>query len=201
MPHASAPRFGPLPPGHVPDLLAPGLRLVFCGTALGRVSAERRAYYAHPGNLFWRTLHTTGLTPFRLTPQEWPRLLEWGIGLTDVCKAHFGNDAQLPADAFDVEALRMKIERHRPGILAFTSKTAAAAVLGRPTGAIALGLQDEHMGSTRLFVLTSPSGQARRFWNGAVWQGLADLVPPADSIAPPDDIIPLPAMPRRLPHG
>ena len=150
--------------------------MVFCGTALGRVSAQKRAYYAHPGNLFWRTLHATGLTPIRLAPADWPRLVEWGIGLTDVCKAHFGNDAELPAGAFDAHALRAKIERHAPRILAFTSKTAAAAVLERPTGAVPLGAQPERIGATRLFVLPSPSGQARRYWDTAVWQSLADAV-------------------------
>lgn len=169
-------KFGPLPPGHVPDLLAPGLKLVFCGTALGRVSAELRAYYAHPGNLFWRTLHATGLTPERLRPEEWPRLATFGIGLTDVCKAHFGNDAELPSDAFDGAALREKIAQNRPAILAFTSKTAAAAVLGQPTGRIPLGFQAEEIAGTRLYVLTSPSGQARRYWDAAVWQSLADAV-------------------------
>lgn len=169
-------RFGPLPAGHVPDLLAPGLGLVFCGTALGRVSAERRAYYAHPGNLFWRTLHATGLTPRLFRPEEWPALIEHGIGLTDVCKAHFGNDAQLPPDAFDTAALRARIEENAPRILAFTSKTAAAAVLGEPTGRIPLGPQTARIGETALYVLTSPSGQARRYWSQAVWQNLADAV-------------------------
>jgi len=169
-------KFGPLPPGHVPDLLAPGLKVVFCGTALGRVSAERRAYYANPGNFFWRTLYNTGLTPRLLKPQEYPELLQWGIGLTDLCKAHFGNDVELPPDAFDVVALHDKILMHQPRILAFTSKTGAASFLGKSTGDIPYGLQLETIGATRVYVLSSPSGQARIFWNQAAWQKLADAV-------------------------
>jgi len=169
-------RFGPLPPNHVPDLLAPGLKVVFCGTALGRVSAEQQAYYANPGNFFWRTLHDTGLTPERLRPQDYARLLDYGIGLTDLCKAHFGNDSQLPSDALDAEALRRKIAHYQPDILAFTSKTGASAFLGRPTGTIPLGFQPETVGRTRLYVLPSPSGQARIFWNLQTWQDLADAV-------------------------
>lgn len=169
-------KFGPLPPGHVPDLLAPGLKVVFCGTALGRVSAERRAYYANPGNFFWRTLYTIGLTPRLMRPEEYPELLQWGIGLTDLCKAHFGNDAELPVDAFDVAALRDKMLTCRPRILAFTSKTGAAAFLGRDTSNIPYGLQPETVGATRIYALSSPSGQARIFWNQAAWQGLADAV-------------------------
>ena len=170
-------KFGVLPPEHcVPDLLAPGLKIVFCGTALGRVSAESRAYYAHPGNFFWRTLHATGLTPERLAPRDYARLLGYGIGLTDLCKRHFGNDAELPAGAFDAEALREKILSHRPRVLAFTSKTGAAAFLGRPTGAFGLGRRPETVGETQVWVLPSPSGQARIFWDPAVWQALADAV-------------------------
>lgn len=170
-------RFGPLPDGHdVPDLLAPGLKLVFCGTALGRRSAQERAYYAHPGNLFWRTLHDVGLTPERIAPRDYARLLDHGIGLTDLAKRHYGNDAELPADAFDVPTLRDKIAGLRPGILAFTSKTGASAFLGRPTGRIAPGLQPETIGETRLFVLPSPSGSARVYWDRAAWEALAAQV-------------------------
>ena len=171
------PKSGALPAEHcVPDVLAPGLKLVFCGTALGRVSAERRAYYAHPGNLFWRTLYDTGLTPYRFAPQDYARLLDLGIGLTDLCKTHFGNDAELPSTAFDVAALRTKLDLYRPDILAFTSKTGAAAFLGCSTGAVPLGFQTETAGVTRLFVLPSPSGQARIYWDIGVWQALADGV-------------------------
>lgn len=169
-------KFGSLPPGHVPDLLEPGLKVVFCGTALGRISAERQAYYANPGNFFWRTLHKTGLTPQLIRPQDYACLLEYGIGLTDLCKAHFGNDNQLPQDALDAEALREKIAHYQPKILAFTSKTGAGVFLGRPTGSIPLGFQPEVTGGTRIYVLPSPSGQARIFWNQQVWQDLADVV-------------------------
>jgi TDG/mug DNA glycosylase family protein len=169
------PRHGALPEtAAVPDILAPGLRLVFCGTALGRVSAERRAYYANPTNAFWRTLHATGLTARQLRPDEHATLPAIGIGLTDLCKTHYGNDAELPADAFDLDALAAKIARFRPQMLAFTSKTAASAVLRRPTGRIVTGRQAETLSGSRIWVLPSPSGQARRSWDGAAWQALAD---------------------------
>jgi len=167
-------KFGPLPDSHlVPDVLRGGLKVVFCGTALGRKSAEQKAYYANPGNFFWRTLHATGLTPEQIKPQDYMRLFDHGLGATDLAKRHYGNDAELPRDAFDVEALRQKILTHAPRILAFTSKTGAAAFLGRPTGAIPLGFQSESIGPTRLCVLPSPSGQARIFWDETVWQALA----------------------------
>ena len=168
---------GPLSADHcVPAVLEPALTVVFCGTALGRISAERKAYYANPGNFFWRTLLNTGLTLERVQPEDYARLLGYGIGLTDLCKAHFGNDNELPEGALDAGALRDKILKFQPRILAFTSKTGAATFLGRPTGTVPLGFQPETVGKTRIYVLTSPSGQARIFWKQAVWQELADEV-------------------------
>lgn len=161
------------PEAHVlPDVLRPGLALVFCGTAAGKRSAAERAYYAHPGNLFWRALHEAGLTPSLLAPAEFPLLPQFGIGLTDLAKRHSGNDDELPRDAFDASALRAKIERYTPRLLAFTSKNAARAGLGH---AVAYGLQSERIGATRVFVLPSPSGQARGHWDLAPWRALGAL--------------------------
>ncbi|MBB3228753.1 TDG/mug DNA glycosylase family protein [Luteibacter sp. Sphag1AF] len=162
----------PITDAHVlPDVLQPGLRLVFCGTAAGRRSAQDRAYYAHPGNMFWRTLHDTGITPRRFAPAEFIALPALGIGLTDVAKFHSGNDSDLPFDAYDAQALRVKIEQYAPRILAFTSKQAAKTVLGHVP---AYGWQDSMIGDTRLYVLPSPSGQARGAWDVSAWQRLAD---------------------------
>lgn len=157
----------------LPDLLQPGLTVVFCGTAAGKRSAAERAYYAHPGNLFWRALHEARLTPRQLAPHEFPTLPDFGIGLTDLAKRHSGNDNQLPADAFDAPALLAKIAFYSPRILAFTSKNAARAALGRPA---AYGLQTALIGTTQWFVLPSPSGQARGHWNIAHWLALGRLV-------------------------
>lgn len=156
----------------LPDVLQPGLTLVFCGTAAGRRSAAERAYYAHPGNLFWRALHQSGLTPRQLAPAEFPQLPGYGIGLTDLAKHHVGNDSELPRDAFDAAALTAKIIRYAPRVLAFTSKNGGRAALGH---AVNYGLQPEPIGSTRVFVLPSPSGQARGHWSLAPWQALAQF--------------------------
>jgi double-stranded uracil-DNA glycosylase len=160
--------------GHIlPDVLRPGLRLVFCGTAAGKRSAAERAYYAHPGNMFWRALFEARLTPRLLAPAEFLLLPDYGLGLTDLAKRHAGNDNELPQDAFDVPALLAKIERHAPRMLAFTSKHAARALLDR---AVTYGLQDKTIKGTQLFVLPSPSGQARGHWSLAPWQTLSDFV-------------------------
>lgn len=160
--------------GHlVPDVLAPGLRVVFCGTAPSRASAAARAYYAKPGNRFWPALAAAGFTPRRFAPGEYAKLLELGIGLTDLCKGHSGNDDELPDGALDAACLRVKIERYRPGVVAFTSKNAAKAFLGREVG---YGWQPERIGGTRLYVLPSPSGQATRFWDERPWRELASVL-------------------------
>jgi TDG/mug DNA glycosylase family protein len=156
----------------LPDVLQAGLALVFCGTAAGRRSAAERAYYAHPGNLFWRALFEANLTPRQLAPAEFPHLTDYGIGLTDLAKRHAGNDDELPRDAFDVPALVEKIEHHQPRLLAFTSKNAARAALSHAVG---YGLQSETIGSTQLFVLPSPSGQARGHWDLGSWLALGAL--------------------------
>ena len=151
----------------------PGLRVVFCGTAPGTRSALEGAYYAHPGNYFWRTLFDVGLTPVRLSPPEYRQVLEFGIGLTDVAKHHFGSDADLPLGAFDAAALRRKLARYRPRIIAFTSKNAARAGLATGSRNPAYGEQAERIAGSRVFVLSSPSGQARGFWNLTPWRELA----------------------------
>ena len=156
-----------------PDLLAAGLKLVFCGTAPSRASAAARAYYANPGNRFWRTLHEVGLTPAQFRPADYADLLPLGVGLTDLCKHHAGNDDELPADGLDPAGLAAKIRAYRPAVLAFTSKTAARVALGRPAD---YGLQPETIGATRVYVCCSTSGRARRFWRQAVWEGLKAVV-------------------------
>lgn len=162
-------------PHLVPDLLAPGLKLVLCGTALGAESARQKAYYANPGNQFWKAIHRIGLTPRLFKPKEYPELLTLGIGLTDLCKTVSGNDDQLPEEAWDPEGLKEKILRYQPKLLAFTSKTGAQRFFRHVYGRkVEYGLQPETLGATRLYVCSSPSGRARRFWREEVWQGMAD---------------------------
>ena len=93
----------------IQDVLAPGLRVVFCGTALGKRSAQVGAYYAGPGNRFWTTLHEVGLTPVVLRPDEYRQLVDHGIGLTDICKTRSGSDDEVGNYEFDVARLISEI--------------------------------------------------------------------------------------------
>ena len=148
---------------------------MFCGSAAGRASALKGAYYAGPGNMFWPTLAKVGLTPRRLAPEEFRRLPDFGLGLTDLCKSVSGADAELPRGADDPEALRDKIQRFQPDTLAFVGKRPARVVLGRTPG---YGPHAECIGATRLYVLPSPSGAARRYWDETWWWDLARAAGP-----------------------
>jgi TDG/mug DNA glycosylase family protein len=121
----------------LPDVLRPGLAVVFCGTAAGEASARAGAYYAGPGNAFWRTLHEIGLAPGLLTPAEFERLPELGIGLTDVCKVRSGSDAEVGRAHFDVEGCGGGSLPPRPPTSPSTARTPAARRSGgrSPTGA------------------------------------------------------------------
>lgn len=157
----------------IPDLLKPGLKIVFCGTAPGHVSAARRQYYAHPHNKFWRILHKSGITPRQLTPAEFEKLLEFGVGLTDISKFDKGLDKDLAHESLghaSVKALRARIEKFQPDILAFTSMTGGAKFFGRRRPC---GEQPERIGKTRIWILPSTSGLACGSWDEAPWRQLA----------------------------
>jgi TDG/mug DNA glycosylase family protein len=160
----------------LPDRLKPGLKLVFCGTAAGRQSAQQRAYYAHGQNKFWTTLHKVGLTPRLFAPAEYEMLWELGIGLTDIAKHAYGMDHQLPRDALGAEAvaaLKARILKAMPHILAFTSLNGGRKVMGPRAVA---GEQPQRLGDTRVFILPSPSPLAANHWDIKPWRELARAV-------------------------
>jgi len=160
----------------LPDRLRPGLKLVFCGTAAGRQSALSGAYYAHGQNKFWTTLHRVGLTPHLFAPQEYEKLWALGIGLTDIAKHVYGMDHQLPKDALGAEAvaaLKARITKAKPKILAFTSLNGGRKVMG---AAAVAGEQPEMLGETRVFILPSPSPLAANHWDIKPWRALARAV-------------------------
>ncbi len=158
----------------VPDLLRDGLSLVLCGTAPSRASKEALAYYAHPGNIFWKTLFDVGLTPKLVAPKDYASLLAWNIGLTDLNKTEWGADSELSHAGFDVLAFSEKMRRYAPRVIAFDSKFAASKFFGKKT--IAYGLQPETLFGSALFVVPSTSGRARNYFDIEHWRVLADLV-------------------------
>jgi len=163
----------------LPDIVAPGLDVVFCAPAVGECAAMRGHYYAGPGNIFWRLLHQGGFTPHQLEPSEDDTAPTYGIGLVDVVRT--SPPHQRPA-VFDVTQLVETIRSQRPCWVAFNGKHAAAVVargLGqRPTG---LGRASWSVAGVPVFVLPSSSGaNQRRDYDGrasrlAWWSELAQL--------------------------
>ncbi len=155
----------------LPDVLVEDLSVVFCGTAVGQRSAERKAYYAGPGNQFWPTLWEVGLTPVKLLPEEYAMLPHYGIGLTDLVKISSGSDQSLIKSHYDVPGFRAKIEAYAPRVVAFNGKKAAETALGC---SVEYGKQLAVIGTSEVWVLPSTSGAARGFWDITYWQRLAD---------------------------
>lgn len=145
----------------VPDILAPRLRIVFCGINPGRRSAAAGCHFANPRNDFWRLLAEAGLTPRRLNPSEQWTMPEFGYGLTNAAyrTTRGSSDLRRPDFAGSADRLLRLAEELEPGVLAFVGKaTYEGAFRERP----ALGLQERRLGSTQLFVLpsTSPANAA-----------------------------------------
>ncbi|MEB3298375.1 MAG: mismatch-specific DNA-glycosylase [Candidatus Sericytochromatia bacterium] len=159
----------------LPDVLGPGLVVVFCGTAPSPVSAKAGAYYAGPGNRFWPILHLCGLTPYKLQPREYILLPTWGLGLTDLVKTRYGMDRDLVESDHDVAGLWQRISGCSPAMLAFTSKQAARKALG--VRHVDLGCRGRlAAGGPEIHVLPSTSGRAAGYWDEGPWHALARRV-------------------------
>ncbi|CAN0452245.1 unnamed protein product [Discosporangium mesarthrocarpum] len=161
----------------LPDVLEPGLTTVFCGSAASSASARLNAYYAGPGNRFWQALFEAGLTPALLAPEEFRQLPEFGIGVTDLAKHESGMDIVLSSQAYDADGLLEKIESFRPRHLGFTGKRPAGIFLLEALGVTLkdYGEQPVTIGATRIFVLPSPSGAARRWWSIDPWLKIGEI--------------------------
>lgn len=140
------------------DLIAPGLRVLFCGINPGLYSGAAGHHFARPGNRFWSVLHAAGFTGRLLAPHEERELLKSGCGITNlVQRATAGADDLSRTElAEGGRALAVKAVRYRPGFVAFIGVGAYRAAFSRPGAAI--GLQAETIGPTRLWVLPSTSG-------------------------------------------
>jgi TDG/mug DNA glycosylase family protein len=148
-------------PSAVPDVLAPGLDVVFCGINPGRASAATGAHFANPRNDFWRLLHAAGFTPRLYDPSEQAELPAFGIGITNAAYRTTPGSGDLRKADFEGSAARLEriACELRPRAIGFVGKEAYRGPFGeRP----AHGLQARRLGATSLFVLpsTSPANAA-----------------------------------------
>ncbi len=162
------------------DVLQIGLQVVFCGTAAGKRSALLRHPYTGSGNKFWATIHQVGLTDDLLLPSDYTKLVNFGLGLTDIAKRASGADSVLSSGDFDIARFRDKLTKFSPRVLAFNGKKAASIFYERPTRKLPYGLQRDLIGEIRVWVLPSTSGSACRYWDITLWQALADSSPAND---------------------
>lgn len=142
----------------VRDVIAPDLRVLFCGINPGLYTAAVGHHFARPGNRFWPALHAGGFTERILSPFEERELLKSGYGITNVVPRATASADLLTKDEIVAggERLRAKVLRYRPRILAVLGVGAYRTAFNQPKALV--GRQEEQMGSTVLWVLPNPSG-------------------------------------------
>ena len=142
----------------IPDLVAPGLRVLFAGINPSLYSAAVGYHFARPGNRFWPALHQSGFTGRQLAPADQHLLLDLGLGITNVvaratARADELDAAELQAGAERLAALAARV---RPAWLAVLGVTAYRSAYGRP-GAV-IGPQAVRVADAQVWVLPNPSG-------------------------------------------
>jgi TDG/mug DNA glycosylase family protein len=141
-----------------PEIIAPDLKILFCGINPGLYSAATGHNFARPGNRFWKVLERAGFTPRRFHPSEERELLTLGYGITNFCQRTTAKASEL-TDAELVEGgkqLVKRVKKYQPKFLAVLGVTAYRTAFGKPKAK--LGLQEETIGDTKVWILPSPSG-------------------------------------------
>ena len=142
----------------LPDVVADDLRVLFVGINPSLYSAATGHHFARPGNRFWPALHRGGFTPQQVHPYDDRRLLEFGLGLTNIaCRATARADQLRPEELVaGGRTLARKVRRRRPQWVAVVGVTAYREAFGKPK--TKMGRQDETLGGAGLWVLPNPSG-------------------------------------------
>jgi len=142
----------------LPDLIGPGLKVLFCGINPGLYSGATGHHFARPGNRFWPALHRAGFTSRLVHPWEERLLLEEGLGITNLVARATATAAEL--DKGELQAgrkrLEKKVARYTPAWVAVVGIGAYRTAFERPKARI--GAQPERIGPSRLWVLPNPSG-------------------------------------------
>ena len=142
----------------VPDVIAPGLKVLFCGINPGLYTAAIGHHFGRPGNRFWPTLHAAGFTPRLFDPSEELELLKLGYGITNVVARATAAADELSNREMIAggRALEAKVREFSPRYLAVLGVGAYRTAFSRPKAQI--GLQPDTIGDTRVWVLPNPSG-------------------------------------------
>ena len=150
-------------PISLPDILAPGLDVVFCGLNPGLTSAAIGHSFANRSNRFWRVIHLAGFTPVQLKPEEDRTLLDYHCGLTTAAPRPTVSAGELSRSEFmdGAAALKAKIETYAPRNVAFLGKPAYAVISGQRQ--LSWGRQPDRFGGAQVWILPNPSGLNRAF--------------------------------------
>ena len=147
----------------VPDLIAPGLKVLMVGINPGLYSGVTGLHFARPGNRFWPALHLGGITPRRLQPAEEQELLKLGYGITAMVRRATATAQELRPEEYREGArqLEEKVRTYRPKLVCFLGIGAYRTGFGRPKAQ--LGLQAETLAGVPVWVLPNPSGLNAHF--------------------------------------
>ncbi|MFJ8059555.1 G/U mismatch-specific DNA glycosylase [Streptomyces sp. NPDC096142] len=142
----------------VPDVVADGLAVLFCGINPGLMTAATGHHFARPGNRFWPVLHLSGFTPRLMKPAEQGELLSYGLGITNVVARTTARADELSAEEYREggELLTSKLTGWKPRWLAVLGVTAYRAAFDDKKAQV--GPQERTFGDTRVWVLPNPSG-------------------------------------------
>ncbi|MEU3790114.1 G/U mismatch-specific DNA glycosylase [Streptomyces fructofermentans] len=142
----------------VPDVVADGLSVLFCGINPGLMTAATGHHFARPGNRFWPVLHLSGFTPRLMKPSEQGELPSLGLGITNVVARATARADELSAEEYREggRLLAAKVKRLRPRWLAVVGVTAYRAAFDDRKAVV--GPQTRTFGTTRVWVLPNPSG-------------------------------------------
>jgi double-stranded uracil-DNA glycosylase len=142
----------------VPDIIAPNLKVLFCGINPGLYTAAVGHHFARPGNRFWPALFQSGFTDRLVSPFEENELLERGIGISNVVPHATATAAELTKEDFidGGRALAAKVKRHRPSVVAILGVGAYRVAFAKPKAQV--GEQPEKIHEARVWVLPNPSG-------------------------------------------
>ena len=159
----------------LPDLIAPGLKVLFAGINPGLYTAAVQHHFGRPGNRFWPTLHAAGFTDRILSPFDERALLPLGYGITNVVARATAAADELSREEFIAggKTLVAKVKKHRPKVLAVVGVGAYRHAFARPRAKV--GPQDETIGATRIWVLPNPSGLNAHFTLDALAARFAEL--------------------------
>jgi double-stranded uracil-DNA glycosylase len=147
----------------IPDLVGPGLGVLFCGINPGLWSGASGLHFARPGNRFWKVLHGAGFTDRVLDPAEQAVLPSMGIGITNLVARTTAAASDLSGDELRAGAVALgrKVRRLGPGAVAFVGMQAYRTAFRRPRAPI--GAQDERLAGSAVWVLPNPSGLQARY--------------------------------------